>query len=359
MSGSASKRPLLGPGARSGLAFGALSVALTLGLGAAVLRALGVSPPEAYRLIVQGALGSPERLAYVFTAWAPLLLCVAGLLLTFAAGLWNIGIEGQVVLGAVAATGALRLLQEGAPTWLALLAAALAAMAVGGLWGLSTGALRVYGKVNEIFGGLGLNFIAGSLTVYLVLGPWARAGTASTSGTAPFPAALWLPKLGLGRLAVPIEVMLALAAVLAVHFALRGTYFGLQLKAVGQGFPAARRLGVPTTRRMLTAFALGGALAGLAGFALVAGAYSRHQLFPLVSGGYGFLAILVVLLSGYRPLVCIPVAFFFAALAMGSLQLPLRLQVDSAMAGVLEGLLVFIILLMQGLRARQARRRAA
>ncbi len=335
-----------------GLAFGMGSIALTLVLGAIVLLVLGASPLEAYRLTVAGALGSPDRIAYVLTAWAPTLLCVAGLLLTFAAGLWNIGIEGQVVMGAVAATGTLRMLQDGAPPWLALLLAAVAGVVGGGLWGLLAGALRVYGNVSEIFGGLGLNFIAGSLTVYLVLGPWARAGTASTSGTVPFPPTLWLPTLQLGGLTIPTEVLLALTAVLVVYLALRGTYFGLQLKAIGKGYRSAQLLGVPNTRRMLLAFMLCGALAGLAGYVLVAGADSRHQLFPLISSGYGFLAILVVLLANSNGLACIPISFFFAALAMGSLQLPLRLQLDSSMGGVLGGLLVFIFLLMQGVRAR-------
>src|SRR5579883_1572363 len=99
---ASSRRPL------RGIASGSLSVVLTLAFGAIVLRALGASPLEAYRLIFAGAFGTPERLSYVLTAWAPLLLCTAGLLMTFRGGLWNIGVEGQVVLGAIAATGLLR-----------------------------------------------------------------------------------------------------------------------------------------------------------------------------------------------------------------------------------------------------------
>jgi simple sugar transport system permease protein len=345
VTGSAARVP-------AALGFGVVTVGLTLLLGTGVLRLLGASPLTAYRLIAQGALGSSERLAYVFTAWAPVLLCAAGLLLTFAAGLWNIGIEGQVVMGAVAATGVLRLFQDGGSPWLVLLLAAVAGGLGGGLWGLLAGVLRVHGNVNEIFGGLGLNFVAGSLTVFLVLGPWARPGTASTSGTVPFPDPLRLPTLQLGRLTVPAEVLLAVSALLGVYLALRGTHFGLQLTALGQRPRSARRLGVPTRQRMLTAFALCGAFAGLAGYALVAGAYSRHQLFPLISGGYGFTAILVVLLSGSRALACVPISFFFAALAMGGLQLPLQLRLDSSMSSVLGGLLVFTMLLVQGAGVR-------
>ncbi|WP_343406274.1 hypothetical protein [Candidatus Amarolinea dominans] len=139
---------------------------------------------------------APPRLAYVLTAWAPVLLCAAGLLVTFAAGLWNIGIEGQVVLGAIFATGVLRWLQPSLPPALTLIAAALGAALGGALWGVLTGLLKRYGNVNEIFGGLGLNFIAGSLTVYLVLGPGSALASAPRAapshsrhrcGCRPFP----------------------------------------------------------------------------------------------------------------------------------------------------------------------------
>jgi general nucleoside transport system permease protein len=333
------------------LGVGILSLALTIAVGAGLLALLGASPFEAYRWIVAGALGSPDRIAYVLTAWAPILLCSAGLLLTFAAGFWNIGIEGQVVLGAVFATGMLRALEHGAPAWLALGLAGLAALLGGGVWGVLAGGLRAYGNVSEIFGGLGLNFIAGSLTVYLVLGPWARLGIASTSGTLPFASGLWLPAIKMPAFVVPLEVLIGLAAVALVSGALRGTRFGLRLKAIGKSARAAHVLGIPITQDTLWAFASCGALAGLAGFVLVTGGYSRHQLFPLISGGYGFLAILIVLLAGQNAATGTLVAAFFAAVSTGSLQLPLQMQLDSSMGGLIEGTLVLIVLLLRGLQS--------
>jgi ABC-type uncharacterized transport system permease subunit len=311
---------------------------------------------EAYRLIVAGALGQPERVAFVLSAWAPILLAAAGLLFTFAAGLWNIGIEGQVIFGAIFATGALRALEHLTPPAGAVLLAGLAAVLGGSLWALLAGVLRAYGNVSEIFGGLGLNFVAGSLTVYLVLGPWARPGIASTSGTTPFPQALWLPTVAIPPVAVPGEVFLGMAAMGAVSAALRGTYFGLHLSAIGKSPRAAHLRGIPTTREMLRAFAACGGLAGLSGFVLVAGAYSRHQLFPLISGGDGFLAILVVLLAGRSALACILISGAFAAISMGSLQLPLAMQLDSSMGGVIQGMLVLCMILLRGLQARLVRR---
>lgn len=334
-----------------------LSLLLTGACSAGVLALLGASPLAAYRLIAAGAFGTPERLTYVLTTWTPLLLCAAGLFLTFAAGLWNIGVEGQVVLGAVFTTGVLRALEGGPPAWVALPLAACAAMVGGAVWGSAAGALRVAGNVHEIFGGLGLNFIAGSLVVYLVLGPWARPGIASTSGTLPFPNTLWLPALAVGPFRIPTEVLLALVALGLVRAALRGTRFGLRLTAIGKSPRAALLRGVPLARDMLSAFALCGGLAGLAGFVLVTSAYSRHQLFPLISGGDGFLAILVTLLANRGAAASALISFFFAAISTGSLQLPLQMQLDSSMSGVIEGLLVVLVLFAHGAVSRLQRNR--
>src|SRR2546421_25402 len=200
------------------------------------------------------AAASPRRSTrgrQQLSSWGGSWRGAAGLLLTFAAGVWNIGIEGQVIFGAVFATGLLRALEPGVPAWAGVVLAGLAAMLGGGMWGGLAGALRAYGNVNEIFGGLGLNFIAGSLTVYLVLGPWARPGIASTSGTLPFPDRLWLPTFAVPPLGIPGEALLGLIAIGLVAGALRGTQFGLRLNAIGKSSRAAYIRGIPVTRGLL------------------------------------------------------------------------------------------------------------
>jgi simple sugar transport system permease protein len=334
------------------LRFSAILVAF--GLSAILLLMVGASPFDAFTLIFSGSFGSSSKLAYVMTAWVPVLLCSAGLLVTFAAGLWNIGIEGQIVMGAVFATGVMQALQNSFPPMVVLFLAALASLLGGTLWGMFAGALKLYGNVNEIFGGLGLNFIAGSLTVYLVLGPWKRPGIGSTSGTEPFPPSLWLPAFE-GFQVSPIEILLGLIAIILMALVLRGTYFGLQLKAIGKNQRSAFLMGIPIEKHMFMAFALCGALAGLAGWVLVVGASARHNLFPLISSGYGFLAILVVLLANLSAVWSIPVSFFFASIVMGSLQLALQRQLDSSLGGVIQGMLVLSILITQGLKSQVLR----
>jgi simple sugar transport system permease protein len=328
-----------------------MPLATALALGVLLLVSVQAPPHEALRLIFKGALGGMGGLSSTLMAWVPLVLASAGLVVTFAAGLWNIGIEGQIVMGAIAATLVARTVP--APSGVVIPLMCLAGVAGGLLWGLLVGVLRVKGKVNEIFGGLGLDFVATGLVVYLVIGPWKRAGSASTSGTDLFPTEAFLPTTG--RLTASwVALALAVAAVVAVYFLMRGTYFGLRLRAVGANPRSAFLMGISTNRHLLGAFAICGALAGLGG-ALHASGF-HHKLVPAVSGGYGFLGILVVLLAGFGARWIAPIAFFFAVISVGSTQLQLGLQLDSALGGVLQGVLVLFTLLAGGWQLRRAHR---
>lgn len=322
---------------------------LAVALGATVLLLLAADAPplEALRLIADGSFGGSTRIADTFMAWVPLAIAGAGLVVTFAAGFWNIGVEGQIVAGAITASWAARSIPGGQAV--ALTAVLLAGVIGGALWGLAAGLLRVKGRVNEIFGGIGLGFVAQAAATYLIIGPWKRAGVASTSGTEPFRGETWLPTAGTTRLA-PIAVALAIAALVSVGLMMRGTRFGLRLRAVGSNPTSARLLGVPAEATALRAFLTGGALAGLGGGILVTGV--QHKLVPAIAGGRGFLAVLVVLLAGLGIRWVGPIALFFAAISVGSSQLQLRLDLDSSLGSVIQGLLVLAAVLFGGWQAR-------
>lgn len=324
------------------------AVLLALLFTTLVLLATNAPPFAAFGEIIGGSVGSWHKFADVLVAWSPLLLATAGLLITFTAGLWNIGIEGQITLGAVFTTGTLLALQEtGLHPGIILTLGILAGMLGGSLWAALAGALKTFGGVNEIFGGLGLNFVASALNLGLIFGPWKRPGVASMSGTAPFPDALALPEVAGSRLSL-VAVGLAVLAIVFVYFLLKGTYFGLRLKAVGKNSKAAYLLGVPTWQYMMISFMLCGAFAGLAGSIQVLAVY--HRLIPSISSGYGFLGLLVAMLINFQPFWAAPVALFFAALNIGSIQLPVALRLDSTLSGVLQGTLVLFMLLADGVR---------
>jgi simple sugar transport system permease protein len=191
------------------------------------------------------------------------------------------------------------------------------------------------------------------MVVYLVLGPLKRTGVASTSGTDIFREEAWMPGLdALGTGWPMIPVALGLASVFVVWLLLRGTRFGLRLKAVGRNPRSSFLLGIPTNRYMLGAFAIGGALAGIAG--TVQATAFHHKLVPSISGGYGFLGILVVLLASFSAAWIAPIALFFVAISVGSTQLDLRLGLDSAFGGVLQGVIVLFVMIGGAWSARRA-----
>lgn len=332
------------------IGFQLLALLLALGITSLILLALDASPLQIYKDMFTGSLGSFKKFSDVLVSWVPLLLVTAGLLITFAAGLWNIGVEGQITLGAIGTTLVLRALQDSGmnPVWIITLSI-LAGMLSGALWASLAGALKTFGGVNEIFGGLGLNFVATALTIFLIFGPWKRPGTGSMSGTEPFDAPLHLSLFEGLRLS-PWSLVIALAGIIFVYFLLQGTYFGLRLKAVGKNFRAAYLLGVPTWQYMLFSFLLCGALAGAAGALQVTAVY--YRLIPAISSGYGYLGLMVAMLINYQAIWAVPVALFFAALNIGSIQLPILHKLDSSLSGVLQGMLVLFVLLAEGVRQR-------
>ncbi|RPJ75415.1 MAG: ABC transporter permease [Desulfobacteraceae bacterium] len=313
-----------------------------------VLILSGAPPLAAYYHLLQGSLSSWAKFSQVVKVWIPLTLCACGLLFTFRIGLWNIGVEGQVLMGSVFATWALRAGVQSPDIGPVFIILSLAAAAAGGaMWAAVAGVLKTKGGVNEIFAGLGLNFVAQGIVLWLIFGPWKQPGVASMSGTETFPTALWLNAPALLRIP-PVALALALAALLTTGLMLRTTRIGLDLKAAGSNPAAAFLYGLTPPRLMVLAMLFAGGFAGLAGNLQVTAVY--HRLIPAISSNYGYLALLVVMLANYDIRRVAPVAFFFACLNVGSIQLPMMLKLDSSLSGVIQGALVLATLGIQGWR---------
>lgn len=306
-----------------------------------------VDPLSAYHQIFLGSLSSWSRLGHVFKAWIPLTLCAVGLLYTFRINLWNIGVEGQMIMGGICSMIVLRGFPEPFhPVWV-LTFSFLMALAGGSLWAFLAGLLKTKGGVNEIFAGLGLNFVAQGIILWLIFGPWKRPGVASMSGTETIGRDLWLSILPNTSLS-PLGLVLTVAALVSGYLILRFTHFGLGLKAIGLNPKASLLYGLKPVRYMTLAMILGGGLAGVAGCFQVTGVY--HRLIPAISSNYGYLALLVVMLANYDIRITPLVSFFFACLNVGSIQLPMVLQLDSSLSGVIQGTLVITFLALNAFR---------
>lgn len=329
----------------------ALGVLVALVVVALILRSEGVTLREIWNALYDGAWESPSKQARTLRNWLPLMFCSLGLLLTFTAGLWNIGIEGQLTMGAIGATAVAlftrydsRAVQVGAELLMAMLA--------GAAWALLVGVLKTRGGINEIFGGVALNFIAALFVAFLISDPFAPASGGTGSRTQAFDPHTLLPAQPVERAFISYEtIALAVACFLWVAFILTFTRFGLQLKAIGKNITSARALGIATERNLWLALALCGALAGLGGAVLVLFP-PTGQLQNNASGGIGFLALLVVLLASVRPWLVPPIAFLFAFLNTGAQRIESSLQLDPSLVRVLQGILVFAVLLFDGVRGK-------
>ena len=326
---------------------GWLGAAMGLALALTVLVTLpsGAPPLETIYVLFKGGIGSMSKIGRVLSVWVPLTLCAVGLLIPFTAKLWNIGVEGQVIMGAIFCTAALRPYDEGGMMQIGI--AICAGMLGGAFWALLAGLLRVFGRVHEIFSGLGLNFVALGVTLWLIFGPWKRPGVASMSGTQPIDISLWLPRLG--NLSVSwVGLALAFAAIIVIYILLHRTQWGLKLRAVGENPKAATLFAIGPRRRLLQSFMICGAFAGLAGATQVLGVY--HRLLPAISSNYGYTALLVGMMATFRlglvPFICL----FFAILNVGSIQLPLQMGLDSSLSGVIQGVMVLSVFIIQGVR---------
>jgi ABC-type uncharacterized transport system permease subunit len=330
-----------------------LAIIAALGFTTLLLIIYGAPPLRTFQQLIYGIIGTIDNVSSVLVSFVPLLIATTGLLVTFAAGLWNIGIEGQIMIGAVFTTGMLRMLQDGTlPAGTIIILGILAGMFGGALWASLVGVLKTFGGVNEIFGGLGLNFVANTIVLWLIYGPWRRPGVASLSGTQQFPDRLSLPTLPDVQISA-WSLLLAAVSIIIVYILLRGTYIGLRLKAIGKNIRAAYILGVPTWQYLMLSFFVCGVFAGLAGSLQVVGVF--HRLLPTISGGYGFLGLLVAMLINYQAIWVAPIALFYAALNIGGIQLPIILKLDSNLSGVIQGTLVLFVLLTEGFRQRFTR----
>ncbi|MDQ2866209.1 MAG: ABC transporter permease [Candidatus Eremiobacteraeota bacterium] len=319
--------------------FTTLGAALAVGalLLCAAMYAAGTNPIEGFSALVEGALGGRNQIGETLVATTALLFPALGITLAFRAGLFNIGAEGQLIIGALFA-GAIGP-QLHLPPLLGIVVL-FACGALGGfIWGGIAGWMKARMQANEVISTLMLNFIAGYVALYLAGGPL-RGPVASGAETAWLPNGYWLPPLiAHTRLSVGIVVALCVAA--ALQFVLSRTVFGFELRATGEAPEAARRNGISIARITLLSLAVSGAIAGMGGAAIVTG--ELHRFNTQLSPGYGFTAIAVALVGNLQPLWVCVAAFGFGILEAGGLSMQASVGVPKDAVHIIEGLIIFIL----------------
>ena len=314
------------------------SLAAALVVSGAFLTALGVSPIDALSEMWLSAFGDEYGLSESLTKAIPLMISAVGLCVCYKMLVWNIGAQGQIMAGALAAVAAVRYLPlASSPLQLALMA--LAAALAGGLWASVAGFLRAKWNVNEIISTLMLNYIAVNLKDFLVYGQWRDPSSLGFPMTPAFPASAQLPLLGFGR--AHSGLWLAVIVALVLWWLLTYSRWGYEIRVIGENPRAARFPGIDDNRMMVRSMFIAGALCGLAGMVHMAGL--AHRLQGAFSADFGYTAIIVAWLANLNPLAALLVAFLMGGLLVGGESMQVTMNLPVAGTQVIQGLILFFV----------------
>ncbi|HVZ45274.1 MAG TPA: ABC transporter permease [Ramlibacter sp.] len=334
-----------------GIASPILALAITVVLGTLLFIALGKDPVKGLEVFFWEPIKSSYAIGELMVKATPLLLIALGLAVCFRSNVWNIGAEGQFVIGAVFAGGVALLADKDSSRWIVL--GILAAGIAGGmLWAAITAFLRDKFSANEILVSLMLVYVAVQVLNYMVFGPWKDPQGYNFPQTKTFEAVTQIPRLMQGS-RVSIGLVLALAGVAGLWVFLFRTRAGFAQQVGGLAPHAARYAGFSARRALWTAMLISGGAAGLAGALEVAGPIG--QLTPYVPAGYGFAAIIVAFVGRLHPVGMVFSAILMSMFYIGGELAQSRLGLPKSLTGVFQGLLLFTLLACDTLIAYRLR----
>lgn len=333
----------------------AVAIAAALVVTGLFIAALGGNVLTAFATIVRASLGSLGGIAQTLNKTTPLMLGSMAVVLGMRGGFVNIGVDGQIYAGAMAATGAAFAMAHAGVSRAVLLPTVLLAGLAGGMLLVFIAAvLRAGFGVSEIFVTVMLNFVALFFAEYLATGPW-NDPMSGEAITRQIPDAATLPML-LARAGAHSGILIAVLAGLAVAWMLNRTVLGYQIRAVGDNPRAARVGGISIAMVTMVALPLSGALAGLAGAIEVSGFH--HRLILGLTPGYGAMSILIAVAARRHPLGAMLAAFLFAVLLVGSDSLQRSIGLPASAVFVFQAVVLLVLLLVEGWRVAAERRMA-
>jgi simple sugar transport system permease protein len=320
-----------------------LGIAASLALFSVTLLAFGYSPLTSIEGLVSGSFGSTFLASETFVLMAPLLLAALAFLVAFRARFYNIGVEGQLYIGALFAYLVGSLL-GGFPSVVAILLVLIASAAGGVLWLALPLLMRVKLQVNEIFPTLVMNFVALDVVNWLTAGP-IKDPTTGNLQTRVLPRSTWLPVLIPGT-RFNVGIIIAIVAAIGVFFVIYKTVLGFEIRASGANPRAAKSGGISVSRSILAVGLMSGSLAGLAGMVVVTGA--EHLLAQNFSPGYGYQGIGVAALGAFHPLGTLIASILYSALSIGGESLQRSAQaIPIELIYVLQAIIVLSVLIVQ------------
>ncbi|NWG20280.1 MAG: ABC transporter permease [Chloroflexi bacterium] len=315
----------------------AAAIVVALSIGAVIIAISGANPLVAYGALFEGGLGSGRALSRTLEKATPLIFGGLAVALAFKCGLFNIGAQGQLLLGAIFA-GYIGFAIQGLPAVVHISLALLIGALMGALWAAIAGALKAFTGAHEVITTIMLNFVAFNLTDWLADGPWKDRSPGNIVARTPTIA----PEARLPDIAgVPLGIILAVLAALAVWWLIWRTTIGFELRTVGQNASAARYAGISVRRMTLLALILSGFLAGIGGAVETLGVVGRFQ--PGFNAGLGFNAITIALLARTNPIAVIPASLLIGVMQAGASRMQFNSGAASEIIDVIQALILFFV----------------
>ncbi len=314
-----------------------LIIILSLVATGVFLEILGHDAIDVYVKMLQGAFGSAFRIKETLNKTIPLTITSLGIILAFKMKFWNIGAEGQIMIGAFSASAvALNLSHLNKPTLLILMM--VAAIIGGGIWALVPAFFKVKFGVNETIFTLMLNYIAIKWVTYLQYGPWKDPSALGFPTIPMFERVAILPKV----FGVHIGWIVAIILTIIIYIFMNHTKKGFEIAVVGESIDTARYSGMNVKKVIVTTMILSGGLCGLAG--MIQASAIERTLSVYLSGGYGYTAIITAWLSGLNAFVAMITSFLFAVLLQGGSYIQTSAQIPQSVAQIIQSVILFFVL---------------
>ncbi|PIJ61900.1 ABC transporter permease [Mesotoga sp. H07.pep.5.3] len=317
-----------------------VSVLIALLIASIIIIMIGKNPITAYAIMLDGAFGSQEAIADTIMKMTPLILTGLAVGFGFRAGVFNIGAEGQMTMGAlIGAVVAMNI--GGIPSIIAIPLSILAGMLAGAFWASIAGFLKAFTGAHEVISTIMLNWIASNLASYMVTGPLAVG-----SGTPKSPEIAEASKLPVilkvQATELSIGIFIAVAVAIIMYILIEKTTTGYKLKAVGFNPHAAEYGGISIRKSIILTMAISGALAGMAGIVDLIGV-PPHRFVGELTGGRGFDGITIALIGRNNPIGIIFAALLIAALRTGSNAMQIRAQIPNDIVSIIQGIVIFLV----------------
>jgi len=322
--------------------FPVVAVILSLMVGMFIILAAGKNPMEAYKALFTGAFGNLNALGETFNVATPLILAGLGVAIAFKCGLFNIGVEGQLLVGAMA-SAIIGHYVTGLPSIVHVIVTLLGGILAGALWGLLPGILKAFRGVHEVLVTIMMNYIGVALITFVVqeLRVGGLSQTPDIQDSAKFLRFSDIFKTAFNESHISLGFIIAVVVSILVYILIEKTVLGYELRAVGNSPLAAQNGGIKINKNIILVMLISGGLAGLAGADRVMGEY--HHLISDISVGLGFEGIAVALLANNNPIGIIFSGILFGALTSGGLTMHIYAGVPTAIVTIIQAIIIFFI----------------